>query len=373
MTTVTNLAAAGSGETVAEPPVLTRVEGRAGYIVLNRPRAINALTLEMVRLITRTLEEWRHDDQVQTVVLTGAGDRGLCAGGDIVAIHRDATSDQPAERTASAMFWREEYALNALIATYPKPYVAVMDGIVLGGGVGVSAHGSHRIVTERTSVGMPETGIGFVPDVGGTWLLSRGPGQLGTHLALTAGSVKAGDALELGLADWFVESSAIPALLAALATTRPGVAIAAHASSAPPGQLEAERDWIDACYSDNDVPAIMKALRKHPSPAAQAAADTLATRSPTAMAVTLRALRSAAGFADLEAALRQELRLVVRFLDCADFAEGVRAAVIDKDRDPSWYPKRPEDVWPEDIDRFFAPLTHELAPSTGTPTSTEES
>ncbi|MCZ4497764.1 MAG: 3-hydroxyisobutyryl-CoA hydrolase [Marmoricola sp.] len=372
MTTVTT-SSAGPLDTATEPPVLTRIDGRAGHLVLNRPRAINALTLEMVRLLTAALLEWRDDDRVQTVVLTGAGDRGLCAGGDIVAIHRDATSDEPAEQTASAAFWREEYALNALIASYPKPYVAVMDGIVLGGGVGVSAHGSHRIVTERTSVGMPETGIGFVPDVGGTWLLSRGPGQLGTHLALTAGSVKAGDALELGLADWFVESSAIPALLAAFADTRPGTAIAAHASPPPPGQLEADQAWIDACYSDNDVPAIMKALRKHPDPAAQAAADTLATRSPTAMAVTLRALRSAAGFPDLDAALRQELRLVVRFLDCADFAEGVRAAVIDKDRNPTWYPKRADDVWPEDIDRFFAPLTHELAPSTGTPTSTEES
>ncbi|MCW2856115.1 MAG: 3-hydroxyisobutyryl-CoA hydrolase [Marmoricola sp.] len=361
MTTATNAAGPRSIDTSAEPPVLTRVEGRAGYIVLNRPRAINALTLAMVRMITTTLEEWRHDDRVQTVVLTGAGDRGLCAGGDIVAIHRDATSDQPAEQTESATFWREEYALNALIESYPKPYVAIMDGIVLGGGVGVSAHGSHRVVTERTSVGMPETGIGFVPDVGGTWLLSHAPGQLGTHLALTAGSVKAGDALELGLADWFVESSKIPSLLTALVDTRPGAAIAAHASVSPAGQFEDDRDWIDACYGASDVAAIIKALLKHPNPAARVAAETLTTRSPTAMAVTLRALRAAAELPDLAAALQQELRMVVRFLDCGDFAEGVRAAVIDKDRNPAWYPRRPEDVWPEDIDGFFAPLIHELA------------
>ncbi|MCW2756185.1 MAG: 3-hydroxyisobutyryl-CoA hydrolase [Marmoricola sp.] len=360
MTTATNAAGPRSIDTATELPVLTRVEGRAGYIVLNRPRAINALTLAMVRMITATLEEWRHDDRVQTVVLTGAGDRGLCAGGDIVAIYRDATSDQPAEQTASATFWREEYALNAVIESYPKPYVAIMDGIVLGGGVGVSAHGSHRVVTERTSVGMPETGIGFVPDVGGTWLLSHAPGQLGTHLALTAGSVAAGDALELGLADWFVESSRIPALLAALADTRPGAAIAAHASLAPPGPLVDDRDWIDACYHHDDVDAIITALRKHANPAAHEAAETLVTRSPTAMAVTLRALRSAGEFPDLVTALRQELRLVVRFLDCLDFAEGVRAAVIDKDRNPSWYPRRSDDVWPEDIDGFFVPLIHEL-------------
>ncbi len=361
MTSTTNTSSCEAVGATAEAPVLTRVEGRAGYIVLNRPRSLNALTLEMVRLITATLEEWRDNDRVQTVVLTGAGDRGLCAGGDIVAIHRDATSTQPAEQTASATFWREEYALNAMIASYPKPYVAVMDGVVLGGGVGVSAHGSHRIVTERTSVGMPETGIGFVPDVGGTWLLSRGPDQLGTHLALTAGSVTAGDALELGLADWFVQSAEIPRLLDTLATTGADAAIAAHSSPSPAGALKAHRAWIENCYRENDIPAIVSALRADPSPAAQAAAATLGTRSPIAMEVTLRALRSAAGFPDLAMALRQELRLVIRFLDCADFAEGVRAAVIDKDRDPTWIPARPEDVRPEDIDRFFAPLNQELA------------
>ncbi len=360
MTAVTNLSVAAASPDV-EAPVLTRVEGRAGYIVLNRPKSINALTLEMVRIIRSTLTAWRDDERVQTVVLTGAGERGLCAGGDIVAIHRDAVSDQPAERTASATFWREEYALNAMIASYPKPYVAFMDGIVLGGGVGVSAHGSHRVVTERTSVGMPETGIGFVPDVGGTWLLSRAPGQLGTHLALTAGSVGAGDALELGLADWYVESAKIPSLLSALESERPGAAIAAHASISPEGKLTANREWIDSCYRGDDVAAILTALLKHPTPAAQAAAQTLATRSPTAMAVTLRALRSAAGFPDLNAALVQELRMVIRFLDCPDFAEGVRAAVIDKDRKPAWYPRRADDVWPEDIDRFFAPLNLDLA------------
>lgn len=361
MTTTTNTPGREAVEGTAEAPVLTRVEGRAGHIVLNRPRAINALTLEMVRLITATLEEWREDDRVQTVVLTGAGDRGLCAGGDIVAIHRDATSTRPAEQTASTTFWREEYALNALIASYPKPYVAVMDGVVLGGGVGVSAHGSHRIVTERTSVGMPETSIGFVPDVGGTWLLSRGPGQLGTHLALTAGSVTAGDALELGLADWFVGSAEVPRLLDALATTGVDTAIAAHSSPSPASGLKAHQAWIENCYRENDIPAIISALRADPNPAAQAAAATLETRSPIAMEVTLRALRAAAGFPDLATALRQELRLVVRFLDCADFAEGVRAAVIDKDRAPKWSPARPEDVSPEDVDRFFAPLNQELA------------
>src|SRR3954470_4177803 len=167
----------------SEPEVLIRRQGRLGHIVLNRPKAINALTHNVVREILAVLAGWEHDDGVATVLVTGAGERGLCAGGDVVAIYRDAL----AGGSETAAFWADEYTLNARIARYPKPYVAFMDGLVLGGGVGVSAHGSARIVTERTKVGMPETGIGFVPDIGGTWLLSRAPGELGTHLALTAG------------------------------------------------------------------------------------------------------------------------------------------------------------------------------------------
>lgn len=181
-------------------PVLARVEGRMGRIILNRPKALNALTHEMVSIIDRTLDEWTFDSRVATVVLTGAGARGLCAGGDIVAIHRDAVSGG----TGSIEFWRDEYLLDDRIAEYPKPFVALMDGIVLGGGIGLSAHAAVRVVTERSSIGFPETGIGHFPDVGGTWLLSRAPGELGTYLTLTAGSVDAGDAIAVGLADHYV-------------------------------------------------------------------------------------------------------------------------------------------------------------------------
>ena len=161
--------------------VLLRTEGRPGFLTLNRPRAIKALTHPMVLAVDAALTDWEHDPAVTTVVIKGAGERGLCAGGDIRAIHDDAR----AGGSASAAFWRDEYRLNARIARYPKPYVALMDGIVMGGGVGVSAHGSVRVVTERSRVAMPETGIGFVPDVGGTYLLGRAPGELGTPLALT--------------------------------------------------------------------------------------------------------------------------------------------------------------------------------------------
>lgn len=186
MSVTADLPAPDSGP---EPEVLVHTEGRAGFLTLNRPRAINALTHAMVRRIDEALTAWEHDPAVETVVIRGAGERGLCAGGDIRAIHDDAR----AGGTATPDFWRDEYRLNAKIARYPKPYVAFMDGIVMGGGVGVSGHGSVRIVTERSRIAMPETGIGFVPDVGGTYLLSRAPGELGTHLALTGAQADAAD------------------------------------------------------------------------------------------------------------------------------------------------------------------------------------
>jgi len=200
--------------------VLVERRGHLGHLVLNRPKAINSLTHSMVIAIAAVLDEWESDGSVATVLISGAGERGLCAGGDIVAIYSDAiTTDATSGGVASASFWADEYALNAHIARYSKPYVAFMDGVVLGGGVGVSAHGSVRIVTERTRLGMPETGIGFVPDVGGTFLLSRAQGELGTHLALTAASVTGADAIALGLADHFVESDRLGDLALALGTS----------------------------------------------------------------------------------------------------------------------------------------------------------
>lgn len=345
-----------STDTTAELPVITSVEGRAGFIVLNRPRAINALTHEMVTLIQQALDGWRDDPEVTTVVLTGAGERGLCAGGDIVSIYNDAKSDTPAASTGSAAFWHDEYILNATIADYPKPYVAVMDGIVLGGGVGISAHGSHRIVTEKSSIGMPETGIGFVPDVGGTWLLSHTPGELGTHLALTAGSVRAGDAVALGLADHYVVTDRLPQLLESLRTADPDIAIAEVATEPPPAPLEAEQSWIDSAYAGDDVDHILSNLRSSSAEGAGKAADLMETRSPTSLAVALRALRSARTMPGLASALEQEYRMVLRFLDSPDFVEGIRAAVIDKDRNPAWHPATAAAVSPAAVEAFFEPL-----------------
>ncbi|MBC2875519.1 MULTISPECIES: enoyl-CoA hydratase/isomerase family protein [Streptomyces] len=336
----------------ADDHVLLRTEGHAGRITLDRPRALNALTHPMVRRIDTALAAWERDPAVTTVVLDGAGDRGLCAGGDIRAIHDDVRAGGGA---ASAAFWRDEYRLNARIARCPKPYVALMDGIVMGGGVGVSAHGSVRIVTERSRVAMPETGIGFVPDVGGTFLLSRAPGELGTHLGLTGTAIGAADALLCGLADHFVPAESLPALVADLATRPVDEALARHARPAPPGRLAADREWIDACYAAPTVEEIVERLLHHGAPAAKEAADVLLGRSPTSLKVTLAALRSARGLGSLEAVLEQEFRVSCAALSSPDLVEGIRAQVVDKDRNPRWNPARLTDVTEEDVARFFAP------------------
>ncbi|MEU3709909.1 enoyl-CoA hydratase/isomerase family protein [Streptomyces catenulae] len=338
--------------TASDDPVLTEVTGRTGRLTLNRPRALNALTHPMVHRISETLDAWEHDPAVRTVVLTGAGERGLCAGGDIRAIHDDIRAGGG---SASAAFWRDEYRLNARIARYPKPYVALMDGIVMGGGVGVSAHGTVRIVTERTRIAMPETGIGFVPDVGGTYLLALAPGELGTYLALTGQPVGAGDALRCGLADHFVPSDRLPGLLAALADREVHDVLPAFVGEAPPGSLDSRREWIDHAFAADTVEEIVDRLLGSGRPAAKEAATTLLAASPTSLKVTLAALRKAPGLGPLEAVLEQEYRVSCATLTAPDLAEGIRAQVIDKDRTPRWSPATLAEVTDADVARFFAP------------------
>lgn len=345
--------AAGAAVPHGDEPVLFHTAGRAAHITLNRPKALNALDHEMVRRIDAALTAWERDPAVRTVVLTGAGERGLCAGGDIRAIHDDA---RDGDGTASAAFWRDEYRLNARIAHYPKPYVALMDGIVMGGGVGLSAHGGVRVVTERSQVAMPETGIGFVPDVGGTYLLGLAPGELGTHLALTGDRIGAGDALLCGLADHYVPSAALGELVADLATVSVHDALARHARPAPQGELAERREWIDACYRAGTVEEIVDRLLAHGDPAAKEAAGTLLAKSPTALKVTLAAVRRARRLGPLERVLDQEYRVSCACLSTHDLVEGVRAQVIDKDRDPRWSPATLAEVTDADVDRFFAPL-----------------
>ncbi|MES2169562.1 MAG: enoyl-CoA hydratase/isomerase family protein [Actinomycetota bacterium] len=332
---------------MTEPEVLFERRGPLGHIILNRPKSINALTTGMVLAIQPQLDAWATDDSIDTVLITGAGERGLCAGGDIVSMYNDAKSGQ-IER--SAFFLRNEYRLNSTIANYAKPYVAIMDGIVLGGGIGLSAHGSHRVVTERSKLGMPETGIGFFPDVGGTWLLSHTPGELGTHLALTGGSIGAGDAIAIGLADYFVPSNAIPALIVALEHTDAGSAIAAAATAAPDSPLAARRAFLDEAYSAPTAVEIVEWLGADP-----VAAEIL-SKSPTAVTVTLEALRRGRVMGSLEEALSQEYRMALTAFSAPDFVEGVRAQVIDKDRRPKWSPATLGEVRPEAVAAYFEPI-----------------
>jgi enoyl-CoA hydratase len=340
--------------------VLIRVEGSVGSITLNRPQALNSLTLGMVREITAALREWRARADVRTILLTGAGERGLCAGGDIRALYDSAR----ANGDLPAVFFGEEYVLNAMIARYPKPFVAWMDGIVMGGGIGLASHASHRVVTERVSVAMPEVGIGFLPDVGGTYLLGTAPGELGTHLALTAGRVGAADALLCKLADVCIASDRLPEVAAALQGCMHAAAVTAaldKLSIAPPaGALTASRAWIDACYAADSVEAILANLVAEGSPAAVRAAEEIKGKSPTSLKVTLLALREARRLARLEPCLELEYRLAQALVADGDFKEGVRAAIVDKDRKPKWQPASlgaVSDARVESLFRLFSTAT----------------
>ncbi|BFV56218.1 enoyl-CoA hydratase/isomerase family protein [Kitasatospora sp. CMC57] len=331
--------------------VLERV-GRLGRITLDRPRALNALTHGMLLAIERQLTDWAADDAVAAVLLTGAGERGLCAGADIRALHDDAKVGGAGARR----FFRDEYRLNHLISRYPKPYVAVMDGITMGGGVGLSAHGSVRVVTERSTVAMPETRIGLVPDVGGSMLLAHAPGELGTHLALTAASMGPGDALLCGFADHFVPAAALPGFNAALAELAPAEALERYAAEAPEAALAGEREWIDACYAADTVEEVLSRLDAAGTTPAKEAAEQIRAKSPTSLKVTLAALRRARAHRTLAETLDQEFRISCAALDAPDLVEGIRAQVVDKDRDPHWSPATLAGVTEHQVARFFAGL-----------------
>jgi enoyl-CoA hydratase len=329
--------------------ILVNVDNGVGVVTLNRPKAINSLNHVMVTGLAEALKTWEHDDNIRAVLLTGAGERGLCAGGDVVAIYHSALEGGAAAKS----FWHDEYLLNAHIGRYRKPYVSLMDGIVMGGGVGVGAHGNVRVVTEKTKLGMPEVGIGFIPDVGGTYLLSRAPGQLGVHAALAGAPFSGADAIALGFADHFVPQENLAAFADKVISDGVDVALAAYAQEPPASNLVAQQHWIDECYAADTVVEILANLRGHDAGPAQDAANLIATRSPIALAVTLEAVRRAAKLETLQDALRQEFRVSVASLKSHDLVEGIRAQLVDKDRNPRWSPAGLADCTPEAVDAYF--------------------
>jgi enoyl-CoA hydratase len=345
------------------PEAVIRVEGRAGRITLNRPRALNALTLGMVRDIWAALLVWRDDPAVDLIILDGAGDRGLCAGGDVRSLYDARTDGSGLART----FWREEYRLNALIHRYPKPFIALMDGIVMGGGIGLSAHaqGGMRIVTERSRIAFPETTIGLIPDVGGTWLLSRAPGEAGLYLALLGTQMGAADALHTGFADHIVPSARLPELVSCLVdgAMLPGAVIQSFAVPPGPSELATNlRNDLAAHFRHVAIEDIQRSLASTDSEFARKTLEGLASRSPLALKATLEALRRARAYAKLEEALAVEFRLCTHLYESGEFIEGVRALIVDKDRSPKWRPPHLAEVTPAMVEALFAPVPGDAGP-----------
>ena len=340
-----------------EPETLIERRGRAGVIVLNRPKALNALTLNMVRIISAALDAFERDAGVELVIVRGAGDRAFCAGGDIRKLY---DQGRAGDHAAQLTFWREEYILNQRIKRYPKPYVALIDGIVMGGGVGMSLHGSQRVAGEKCVFAMPEVGIGFFPDVGGTWILPRVPKRLGVYLAVAGLRANAGDMLALGLATSYTPSAKMAALEADLATSPAPIdeILASYAAPSPPSPLMAGAEPIQAAFEKLDAASISEALRLAASRGSELALrgyEAMASKSPTSQAIALRQMELGANL-DFEEAMRVEYRIVSRICRGHDFYEGVRATIIDKDNRPAWRPAAGEVVSPEAIDSYFASL-----------------
>ncbi|MGS0562441.1 enoyl-CoA hydratase/isomerase family protein [Microbacterium aurugineum] len=336
-------------ESQAASRVLIRTEGALGRLTLNRPEAINALDEGMIETLTEALDAWRDDTDVQIVLIDGAGERGMCAGGDVRALHAQIVAGE-SERTAE--FFRAEYALNAMIAEYPKPVVAFADGITMGGGIGLAGHAAIRIVTERSKLAMPETRIGFTPDVGGTWLLGRAPGRFGEYFGLTGATMSGADAVYLGFADHFVPSDRLDALREALAfradPTGPSEIVLLFDETPEPTQLPASKAWIDEAFSAATVSEIIDRLQAQGTTEAASIAELMEGLAPTGLTVTLDAVREAREVPGLRAALEGEYRRVLWFVnEHPDLVEGIRAQLIDKDRNPKWDPPTLAELVPD--------------------------
>jgi enoyl-CoA hydratase len=332
---------------------ITRIEGAAGRITLNRPKALNALNFAMVRAITSALAEWRDDPRVKHVVIDGAGERAFCAGGDIRAVYDAIAVDPEFARD----FWRAEYRLNAMIARYDKPYVALMHGFCLGGGVGLSAHGSHRIVTERSAVGMPETAIGFTPDVGGSWLLAHAPGHAGEYMAATAYRMSAADAIHAGFADAMIGSADVAAVIAALCEGADADAtVRRFVRPAGASELAARRVLIDGFFGVATIEEAVRRLEQSNDPWVKETLAKIVSHSPISLAAAHFSIRQARHDRRVEESLDREYRFAHRAVSLHDFREGVRALIVDKDGKPQWRPAHLSEVSERDVEALFKPL-----------------
>lgn len=330
-----------------------RTHGRAGHITLTRPKALNALSYDMCIEIEAALDAWRDDDSVALVILDAEGEKAFCAGGDIAEIYR---AGLKGEFDAGRTFWRDEYRMNAKLSEYPKPIVSFLHGFVMGGGVGLGGHVSHRVIGESAQIAMPECGIGFVPDVGGSLLLARAPGRLGAYLGLTAARMGPGDALHAGFADLFVPEARWEALKSELAKTGSIAALDAEAQPAPESPLATAQSEIDQIFVSDSLPEIKAALDGAQGEIAERAAKAVDRNAPLSMALTLAMLaRLRAAEADIRSALKQEFRVSHRIVEEGEFLEGVRAQIIDKDRNPRWRLSI-EEVTEDRIAAMLAPL-----------------
>ena len=335
--------------------ILAGIAGRIGHLSLNRPKALHALTLPMVRAMNTALLAWRDDPAVGAVVIDHAEGRGFCAGGDIAFLRDSALNDGG---KSGRRFFYEEYQLNHLILTYPKPVIAFMDGITMGGGVGISGPATYRIATEATRLAMPETGIGLFPDVGGGWYLSRLAGRLGQYLALTGARLDGADCLWAGLATHYLPSAALTEAKQALIADPDAAAAIMHRLSVvpPPAKIATQSADIDRLFASDRYEDVLTALTADGGEWATATLAMLRTKSPQTCKVALRQLRDSLHCEDFAANMAMEYRIGSRVLVRPDFAEGVRAVIIDKDHAPKWNPPTPEAVTEDLLDAIFAPL-----------------
>ncbi|MGR3365423.1 MAG: enoyl-CoA hydratase/isomerase family protein [Maritimibacter harenae] len=332
--------------------VSIRKVGRAGRITLTRPKALNSLSYQMCLDIEAALDDWREDDAVDLVVIDAEGDKAFCAGGDIQAMYEHGLKgDYAFGRT----FWRDEYRMNAKIAEYPKPIVAFMQGFVMGGGVGVGGHARIRVVGETTQVAMPETGIGLAPDVGGTYLLSRAPGKLGEYLGATSLRMNAGDAIHAGFADHYIEREFWLDLIAQLEETGDAGLVAPAATTPPEAPLKHAQEEIDRLFDGTPVEIAAK-VDAADTEFGQSAAKALRRASPLSVCCTLANIARARNVDTVRQVLAFEYEYTYRSMEHGDFLEGIRAQIIDKDRNPKWRHARIEDVSEEDVARMLAPL-----------------